>query len=77
MSASAEVMVVTALHMAKDARKRLATAKTTERDAVVRFVDEALQSHWTWDRIGTSLGVTATAARRYYQRNRRKTHGGA
>lgn len=77
MSASAEAAVTGRLYEARQARQLLSNARTSERDATVTFVDEALLSHWTWERIGTSLGITATAARRYYQRNRRNTHGGA
>ncbi len=77
MSASAEAALMSAGVAACRARAAVAKATAAEREAVVAFVDEAKLSHWTWDQMGSTLGVSPTAVRRYYERNRRNTHGGA
>lgn len=63
--------LVTALENARDARANLVSAQERERWLVVAFMDEALRHYWSWERIGESLGVSGTGARRYYVRNRR------
>ncbi len=72
MSAAAERHIALCLHSAREARVVHGRAESRERLAVVTFIDEALRQQWSWSRIGEALGVTDTAARRYYQRNRRK-----
>lgn len=76
MSAQAEQTLMTALYHARARRLDLARVQSEERDATVRFIDEALSSRWSWDRIGTALGISGTGARRYYSRNRRRVRGG-
>lgn len=76
MSARAESELQTALYHARARRIELEAAVRAEREATVGFVDEALNSGWSWERIGTALGITGTGARRYYARNRRKVRAG-
>jgi hypothetical protein len=52
-------------------------AETNAREATIRFMDSALLALWGWDTIGRELNITATAARRYYNRNRRLMRPGA
>lgn len=61
---------------AQHARRGLRDAQADERLAVVTYVDEALSAGWPWDRIAAELDVSPTAIRRYYDRNKRRTHGG-
>lgn len=72
MSASAESTLNGSLHRAKAKRIDLAVAERAEREATIAFMDEARASHWGWGGIGTALGISGNAARRYYERNRRK-----
>lgn len=72
MSVSAEQALRSSLHEATRQRARLREREREEREATIRFMDEALHNHWSWSKVGEALGVTDTAARRYYQRNRRK-----
>lgn len=74
MSAGAETVVNHALGNALGYRDTLEVAQGNERLATVTFMDAALANGWNWTRIGGALGITATGARRYYQRNRRSTH---
>jgi hypothetical protein len=75
MSVDAEFRVRRTLIEALSAKEAVRAAQEHERKRVVMFVDEALASHWSWPQIGRSLGVSATGARRYYERNRRKVRG--
>lgn len=77
MSAQAETELQTALYTARARRIDLGMAARAEREATVAFIDEALNSRWSWDRIGEALGISGTGARRYYGRNRRRVRGGA
>lgn len=61
---------------ARDARTLVAEAEKRSRLLTVEYVDAALDAGWKWDRIGARLSVSGTGIRRYYARNRRKTHGG-
>lgn len=72
MSASAEAALTRAMHDALEAREGARRHLVWERRATIRFMDEALHNHWSWPKIGEALGITDTAARRYYERNRRK-----
>lgn len=72
MSAQAEQALIRALHHARARRDDLTAAQRAERDATVGFIDEALNSRWSWERIGEALGISGTGARRYYSRNRRR-----
>lgn len=74
MSARAEQEVQSALREARARRHDLRFAVEEERKATVRFMDEAVSSRWSWDRIGTALGISGTGANRYYRRNRRRVH---
>lgn len=72
MSAATEMSIRAALEDSLAARGRLQSAQEAERLRTIEFMDEALAAHWGWKGIGRALGVTDTAARRYYERNRRK-----
>jgi len=76
MTASTEQAALTALHLAKASRLIAKASTLAEREATVKFMDAARDDAWRWDRIGRELGVTSTAARRYYERNRGKLHNG-
>lgn len=76
MTVEAERRAMAASEPARRARRELAAAEVKARGAVVSFVDAALEAGWTWDRIAGELGISSTAVRRYYRRNRRRTHGG-
>lgn len=53
-------------------RASLERAQREEREAVVALIREALLCHWSWRKIASCLGVSDTAARRYYERNHMK-----
>lgn len=72
MSAGAESAVVSRLYAAKARRVDLRVAERREREATIAFMDAALAMRMSWEHIGQALGVSGTAARRYYARNRRK-----
>lgn len=76
MTVESERTAMAASVTARRARSELEAAEVRARDAVIAFVDAALTAGWTWDRIAAELGISSTAVRRYYQRNRRRTHGG-
>lgn len=57
--------------LAVGARTDLTMAQDRERDLTVAFMRRARQEKWSWTRIGVALGVTATAARRHFNRNER------
>lgn len=58
------------------ARAAVDRAEHHARLCTIDYVDAALEAGWTWPRIGAELSLSATGIRRYYTRNRRKTHGG-
>lgn len=70
MSAEAKTTLMLLLAGAQTARAARVTAETHEREAVVKFMDEAMRQHLSWDNVGSMLGISGTAARRYYARNR-------
>lgn len=76
MTVDAERRAMAASETARRARANLAAVERQTRDVVIDFVDDALAAGWTWDRVAGALGISATAIRRYYRRNRRRTHGG-
>lgn len=71
MSAAAEQTLFASLADARRYREYLRVAKDAERIATIQFMNEALLQRWAWPRIGDALGISATAARRYYERNKR------
>lgn len=76
MTVEGERRAIEAMRAVEAASKRAAKAATEERLAKIDYIDEALRAGWTWNRIGAGIGQTSTAVRRYYHRNRRRTHGG-
>lgn len=76
MTVESERRAMAASLTARDVRREVRQRQHEERHAVVCFIDAALEAGWVWDRIGKELDITSTAARRYYDRNRRRTHGG-
>lgn len=76
MTASTEQAALKALHIAKAYRGGAENAAAAAVVATVLYIDAARDDAWRWDRIGRELGVTSTAARRYYERNRGKLHNG-
>lgn len=57
------------LERARRVRERLQNATCEEREFTIAFMRCARTARWSWRKIGASLGVTETAARRYYGRN--------
>lgn len=72
MSAASEMALNGALAAALTARTQRVTAEMGERGATIRFMREAKRNHWSWDMIGKALSISATAARRYFERNDHK-----
>lgn len=70
MSAQVQAELNQAHDEAVAARVAKRRAQARERQATVAFVEEALSERWSWERIGRGLGISATAARNYYNRNR-------
>lgn len=77
MAASVEMTLNSTLHLALTRRQALQRTILSEREATIAFMDAALHSHWSWESIGRALEISGTAARRYYERNRRKVRSGA
>lgn len=65
------------LRRALELRDAALSAEIHAREATVRFLDAARIAGRTYERIGVDLGITATAAREYHKRNRRRIRGGA
>jgi hypothetical protein len=76
MTASTETHLHTLQRAAGLARVELRKAKGREVQTTIDFIDEARRAYWSWDDIGRGLGITPTGARRFYERNKRKVHGG-
>lgn len=70
MTAMAQAMLNETHDRARAARTAAAAARERERVETIAFMEEALHHHWSWERIGKGIGVSATAARNYYNRNR-------
>jgi hypothetical protein len=47
-----------------------------ERSRIVDYIDAAIKDGWTWQRIGEELGIGASTARDYHDRNKRKVRPG-
>lgn len=73
MSARAEMELKAKLGVALTHQHALSLATERHRHATVAFMDEALRQRWSWNRMGEALGISGTGARRYYERNRRRT----
>lgn len=74
MTAGDQQAAETALETALKLRNKAKSAERAARTGTMLFIDAALTARWTWAVIGTRLGVSATGARRYYARNRRRIH---
>jgi hypothetical protein len=74
VSAGHEQQLKTAENEAVVARGYAESYERMAREATIEFMDLALEAHWSWETIGRRLAISGTAARRYYQRNRRKVH---
>jgi hypothetical protein len=77
MSVNDELELETARARAIYARLGLASAEANARWETVAYIDVALRHHLSWDKIAVPLKVSATAARRYYDRNRKHVHNGS
>lgn len=72
MTALAEQAIMSAMQRAKGKKLELDGATEREREATVEYMRLALDAGWSWTRIGQGLGISATGARRYYNRNHRR-----
>lgn len=72
MTSTGEKQVAELRKQVKLREEELAEAKYYHRVLTVAFVTEARASGKTYEWIGKSLGVTATAIRRYYGRHNKQ-----
>jgi hypothetical protein len=72
VAASTETLLLDRLEAVLRWRRDNHANEAAERNATVYFMDTARESHWSWEKIGRSIGITGTAARRFYERNRRR-----
>jgi len=72
VAASTEALLHEHLTNVRYWRRKNEQNEVAERNATVYFIDAAREAHWSWETIGKSIGITGTAARRFYQRNKRK-----
>lgn len=77
MSAGTEQALKGAEALAQTTRMLAEKAEREAMNATIDFMDLAVTARWSWERIGRALGISGTAARRYYDRNRRRTHNGS
>lgn len=76
MTALQDREALEAAQAALAARHALTVAEEAARARTMRYIDRALDAGWNWTKIAEQLANTPTGVRRYYQRNRRRVHGG-
>lgn len=70
MAASLEAEALSSLKAARGARAILTAAQRDHEDAYLRFIRDSLSAGWSFYRIADAIGLSDTAVRRYWQRNR-------